>query len=163
MSSSTRMASAMNTAYTELRVIPTTFLRRYLDQVRIRYRASTANIRNIIVNSMPYDWISIWASVVEAPPIMVFTNHGTPSDIRMANELAPRELDTPNPPSPVNRDKSVSYARHGQEIQFIWNPPRRVRITHDIASGRQPPQASSVIPITVSGMPKVTPIMATIQ
>lgn len=39
-------------------------------------------------------------------------NHGTPKDKRMANELAPRELDTPIPLSPV-RKENINFTNKG--------------------------------------------------
>lgn len=63
-----------------------------------------------------------------------FISHGIPRDIRIANELAPSEFDTPTPPSPfltINTD--------------------------EIPSGMQPPAAKNVNPITASGILKVNP------
>lgn len=110
--------------------------------------------------------MAMWASVVEAPSIIVLTNQGTPSDIKMAKEFAPSELEIPKPPSPVNRDKSVSGIVDAPVTLtkcLHRHSPRRIKITHEIASGRQPPPASRVIPMTLSGMPIVCPIKATIQ
>lgn len=61
-------------------------------------------------------------------------SHGIPNDIKMANEFAPNEFETPTPPSPF-----------------------RTINTLDIPSGIQPPAARNVNPITASGILKVKP------
>lgn len=61
-------------------------------------------------------------------------NQGRPSDSRMANELAPKELAMPVP---------------------AW--PLRAIIAPVITSGVQPPMASTVRPSTDSGMENVWP------
>lgn len=65
---------------------------------------------------------------------MLWISHGTPNDIRMANEFAPSEFDTPTPPS------------------FF-----RIINTLEIPSGKQPPAAKNVIPITASFILNVSP------
>lgn len=65
---------------------------------------------------------------------MFLINHGIPSDIKMANEFAPKEFDTPTPLSPL-----------------------RILNTLDIPSGMHPPAAKNVSPITASGTENVKP------
>lgn len=49
---------------------------------------------------MPYDLSAIkdFAGLFEL--IIFLMSHGNPSDNKMANEFAPREFETPIPPSP---------------------------------------------------------------
>lgn len=79
--------------------------------------------------------------------MMFRISHGTPSDINMASEFAPREFETPIPPSPDNK-QSITV-RFDIERSSL---PLRIINTLEIASGMHPPAANKVSPITDSGI-----------
>lgn len=95
-------------------MLPTVFLSRYRDQDRMMYKVRTAKRSTLIVNSIPVDLMATKAPVVDAPSIIVLTNHGIPSDIKMASELAPREFDTPKAPSPAKKERDKGEAKFYQ-------------------------------------------------
>lgn len=113
---------------------PTDRFNRYLATVSTTYNAIIANSNSIMLYSVLYgfSWIDSCPGLFRC--IIFRMSHGMPSDIKIAKEFAPSELDTPTPPS------------------FF-----RTISTEDIPSGRQPPAAKKVSPITASGIRNVVP------
>lgn len=119
----------IQTRYTLMRATPTVRLIRYLAIVSITYNAMIAIKSSKILYSVLYGLREIDSSPGVFRYRIFLMSHGIPRDIKMANELAPSEFDTPTPPS------------------FL-----RIIKTLDIPSGKQPPAAKNVNPITASGM-----------
>lgn len=131
---SNRIPNVIITKYVKIKVTPTDFFSRYPDNVNTTYNATAAINSNKIVYSIPYEAIMIDDLFGSFRLIMFLISHGMPSDIKMASEFAPKELDTPTPLSPF-----------------------RMLSTLDMPSGMHPPAAKNVRPITASGTENVKP------
>lgn len=93
-------------------------------------------------------------------------NHGTPRDSSIARELAPSELDTPMPLSPVkdSRERGRDKLAEGSlcfHHRFVL--PFRSEIRLETASGMVEPAARKVRPITIVGTCMATPKAVNIQ
>lgn len=132
--SCSRTPNVMIIKYTVNNVTPTVRLSRYRDRVSTTYNATTAKNSNNIVYSMPYELICMDSLPGSFLCKMFRMSHGMPNDIKMANEFAPNEFETPTPPSPF-----------------------RAINTLEMPSGMQPPAARKVSPITASGILNVKP------
>lgn len=78
---------------------PTDRFKRYFDNVSTIYNEITAIKSNRMLYSVLFGLSSIdcLSGVFWCKTLLI--SHGIPSDINMANELAPSEFDTPTPPS----------------------------------------------------------------
>lgn len=92
-------------------VMPTFRLNRKWKKLRIVNKAKVATKSIPILNLILCEFKMILFSS-ELNMRQALMNHGTPSDNKMAKELAPNELDTPIPASPVEEVKfSVLFYR----------------------------------------------------
>lgn len=108
---------------------PTVRFNRYFAIVSTIYKDEMANKSNTIVYCVLFGFNGIDSFPGVFRYIMFRMSHGTPSDNKIANEFAPSEFDTPNPPS-----------------FFLINK------TLEIPSGKHPPAANKVSPINASGI-----------
>lgn len=98
---STRMANVMKKMYNAPSTPPTLLRSLNLPMNSTIHKQETAINRDATTKSMP---LELMRTAGFSRPCLMFTKHlmnqGMPNANRIANELAPKALDTPIPPSP---------------------------------------------------------------
>lgn len=100
---SNRMHRVIKTKYTLISATPTLRFKVYFAYDITEYRTAVANSSDRIVYSMSAESSAMKERSESLRWIILRMSHGKPSDIIMASELAPSELDTPTPPSPARK------------------------------------------------------------
>lgn len=137
---STRMANVMKITYKTKNTPPIDFLSLNFAMNKVSQSKDVATRREPTTKSMPTELILTAVSEPSTSNMSVLMSQGRPKANSMAKELAPNAFDTPIPPSPLLDMMNIEHA-----------------------SGRQPPKARKVMPITDSGMKNVWPKTVILQ